>query len=62
MRGPRETQSGRKPQIAIPGFLMSLCLPGSLVFTVRMAVNLDHPGRVILDGSFTTPMSPGADK
>jgi hypothetical protein len=41
---------------------MSFCSSGSLVFTEWLGVHLDHPGRVILDGSFTTPMSPGADK
>ncbi|MHC2364407.1 rhodanese-like domain-containing protein [Rhizobium leguminosarum] len=41
---------------------MSLCSPGSLVFTEWLAPHLDHPGHVILDGSFTTPMSRGADK
>jgi hypothetical protein len=58
----RANAAGRKPQIAIPGFLMSLCSPGSLVFTEWLAAHLDHPGHVILDGSFTTPMSRGADK
>ncbi|WP_281412230.1 hypothetical protein [Rhizobium changzhiense] len=41
---------------------MSLCLPGFLVSTEWLAMHLDHPGRVILDRSFKTPMSRGADK